>query len=220
MSMPYEPPTGWRKMTPHQRMWGILVVMLTLLAWSVVGEAHRDPCHRQHACPSDHGTYVCGDLGHCAQCPDNQYCVAGQPRPASKPSVTPPQPSAPQAPMVKVRRVVDGDTLTLDTGETVRLISVDTPETTHPKKPVERFGKKATAFTKRLVEGREVRLVYDQQRTDKYGRTLAYVYLANGTFLNAEIIRQGYGFAYTRFPFKYLEEFTQLEREAREAKRG
>ena len=57
-------------------------------------------------------------------------------------------------------------------------------------------------------------------RKDKYWRTLAYVYLEDGTFLNAEIIRQGYGFAYTRFPFKYLEEFRKFEREARDAGRG
>jgi micrococcal nuclease len=61
---------------------------------------------------------------------------------------------------------------------------------------------------------------YDQQRQDKYGRTLAYVFLEDGTFVNAEIIRQGYGFAYTRFPFTYLEQFRLLEREAREVNRG
>lgn len=76
------------------------------------------------------------------------------------------------------------------------------------------------AFTTQRVEGKRVRLAYDQQRQDKYRRTLAYVYLEDGTFVNAEIIRQGYGFAYTRFPFKYLEEFRRLEREARESKRG
>jgi len=207
-------------MRPHQRMWYRLVVMLALVGWGVVSQAHQDPCHRRHSCPSDHGTYVCGDRGACEQCPDNPYCLAGQPRTAPTPLVAPPRPSAPQAPTVKVRRVIDGDTLELGTGEDVRLIGVDTPETKHPKKPVQRFGQEAAAFTKRLVEGHEVRLEYDQQRTDKYGRTLAYVYLADGTFLNAEIIRQGYGFAYTRFPFKYLEEFRRLEREAREAKRG
>ncbi len=68
--------------------------------------------------------------------------------------------------------------------------------------------------------GKRVRLEYDRERQDKYGRTLAYVYLEDGTFLNAEIIRQGYGFAYTQFPFKYLEEFRKLEREAQEAGRG
>jgi hypothetical protein len=67
-------------------------------------------------------------------------------------------------------RVIGGDTLALETGEDVRLIGVDTPETKHPKKPVQRFGKEATAFTKRRVEGKEVRLGYDQQRKDKYDR--------------------------------------------------
>lgn len=113
-------------------------------------------------------------------------------------------------------RVIDGDTLILDGDEKVRLIGVDTPETVHPQKPVEAFGKEASAFTRKMVEGKKVRLEYDQQRKDKYGRTLAYVYLEDGTFLNAEIIKQGYGFAYTRFPFKYMEEFRILEREARE----
>lgn len=117
-------------------------------------------------------------------------------------------------------RVVDGDTLALDGEERVRLIGVDTPETKDPRRPVEYFGQEATAFTRRLAEGRRVRLGYDQQRQDRYGRTLAYVYLENGTFLNAEIIRQGYGHAYTRFPFRYLEEFRAYEREARESGRG
>ena len=117
-------------------------------------------------------------------------------------------------------RVVDGDTIILSNNERVRLIGVDTPETKHPQKPVEYFGKEATAFTNRMVGGKVVKLRYDQQRRDKYGRLLAYVYLVDGTFLNAEIIKQGYGYAYTKFPFKYMEEFRQYEKEAREAKRG
>ena len=120
----------------------------------------------------------------------------------------------------KCTRVVDGDTIVLSTKERVRLIGVDTPETKHPKKPVEYYGKEATAFTNRMVGGKVVKLKYDQQRRDKYGRLLAYVYLMDGTFLNAEIIKQGYGNAYTRFPFKYMEEFRQYQKGAREAKRG
>lgn len=117
-------------------------------------------------------------------------------------------------------RVVDGDTIIIDNNEKVRLIGVDTPETVHPNKPVEFFGKEASAFTKRMVEGKKVRLEYDWEKKDKYGRTLAYVYLDDGTFLNAEIIKQGYGFAYTKFPFKYLEEFRQYEMEAIENRKG
>jgi micrococcal nuclease len=119
-----------------------------------------------------------------------------------------------------VMKVVDGDTLKLSDRQTIRLIGVDTPETKHPTKPVQYFGKEASAFTKRMAEGKSVTLEFDQQRVDKYGRTLAYVYLADGQLLNAEIIKQGYGFAYTRFPFKYMEEFRAYEREAREAGRG
>ena len=120
----------------------------------------------------------------------------------------------------KCTRVVDGDTIKLSNGERVRLIGVDTPETKHPNKPVEYYGKEASASTRRMVEGKQVRLEYDQQQRDKYGRLLAYVYLMDGTFLNAEIIKQGYGNAYTRHPFKYMEQFRQYEKEEREAKRG
>jgi micrococcal nuclease len=109
----------------------------------------------------------------------------------------------------------------------VRLIGVDTPETKHPNKPVEHFGKEAAAFTRRTVEGRRVRLELDPANASRahkdstqQRRTLAYVFLEDGTLLNAEIIQQGYGFAYTRFPFARMEEFRRLEREAREQRRG
>jgi micrococcal nuclease len=124
---------------------------------------------------------------------------------------------------LKCIRVVDGDTIVVEIDnkqEKVRLIGVDTPETVHPSKPVEYFGKEASQFTKLMVEGKRVRLEYDWQKRDKYKRLLAYVYVDDGTFLNAEIIKQGYGFAYTRFPFKYLEEFRQYETKARENMNG
>ena len=120
----------------------------------------------------------------------------------------------------RVERVVDGDTIVVEGVGRVRLIGVDTPETVNPGRPVEFFGREASAFTKRLLEGRRVRLEYDRDRTDRYGRILAYVHLADGTFANAEIIRRGYGHAYTRFPFRYLDRFRRLEREARSAGRG
>jgi micrococcal nuclease len=127
---------------------------------------------------------------------------------------------APEGEWRRVVRVVDGDTLELDGGERVRLIGVDTPESVDPRRPVEYFGKEAAAFTRRLAEGRRVRLDYDQQLRDRYRRTLAYVYLDDGTFLNAEIIRQGYGHALTRYPFRYADDFRAYEREARANRRG
>jgi len=125
----------------------------------------------------------------------------------------------------KVIRVVDGDTLVLSPNEKVRLIGVDTPETKHPKKPVQCFGLEAKEFTGKMAAGKKIRLELDQANAatghkDRYGRTLGYVYLEDGVFLNAEIIRQGYGHSYTRFPFRYLEEFRALQRQARAVGRG
>jgi micrococcal nuclease len=119
-----------------------------------------------------------------------------------------------------VVRVIDGDTIVVSPNEKVRLIGVDTPETTHPKKAVQCFGKSAKEFTWSMVERRPVGLVLDESNAarnhkDRYGRTLAYVYFDDGTMLNAELIRRGYAHAYTRFPFRHVVEFRQLERIAR-----
>ena len=119
-----------------------------------------------------------------------------------------------------VTRVVDGDTIVVAGVGTVRLIGVDTPETVDPRKPVQFFGKEASEFTRRMAQGKVVRLEFDVQRKDKYQRTLSYAYLPDGTFLNAEIVKQGFGHAYTTYPFRYLEQFRQFEREARAANRG
>jgi micrococcal nuclease len=116
-------------------------------------------------------------------------------------------------------RVIDGDTIELDGRERVRLIGVNTPET-DPRIAVQYFGKEATRFTRGLAQGHRVRLEYDQTRLDKHGRTLAYVYLEDGTFLNLEIVQQGYGYAFTRYPFRYMERFRAAERSARKADRG
>jgi len=142
----------------------------------------------------------------------------------------PPDPGVTSGEFEYVQRVVDGDTLLLGSGERIRLIGVNTPETVHPKKAVEAFGKEASAFTKRMVEGKLVRLEFDpllsrrgdgKDGKDRYSRTLAYVFLQDGRHLNAEIIRQGYGFAVSSSPpLKYQNEFRRLEGEAREQRRG
>jgi hypothetical protein len=78
-----------------------LVAMVLLGVWIVASQAHQDPCHQRHSCPSDHHTYVCGDRGRCDQCPDNQFCLAGRPRLASSPAPVPvpaPSPSATTTP--------------------------------------------------------------------------------------------------------------------------
>ena len=202
-----------------------LLFAFALLAMPWNASSHRSGCHRWHSCPSDRGTYICGDTGHCSQCPDNQYCLNRNPRRVpERESSSKAQPTK-KAEWRLVSRVVDGDTIIVGARERVRLIGVDTPETKHPQKPVEYFGREATAFTRKMVEGKRVRIEFDQANAhighkDKYRRTLAYVFLEDGTFLNAEIVKQGYGFAYTRFPFKYMDEFRSYEREARKQGRG
>lgn len=120
-----------------------------------------------------------------------------------------------------VVKIIDGDTLRLHTGTTVRLVGVDTPESKHPRKPVEFWAREATAALRTLALGQQVRIeYYERARSDKYGRTLAYLYLADGRMVNAELVRIGAGFAYTNYPFRYLDRFVALEAQARAVRAG
>jgi len=139
-----------------------------------------------------------------------------------------------QLPKLYVRRIVDGDTIVLSDGTKVRLIGVDTPEIHNSEKllkdsrrsgrdirTIQRMGSRAKEFTKRKCLGKAVRLEYDVERKDRYGRTLAYVRLEDGALLNAEIIRSGYGRLMTIPPnVKYADLFLNLEREARKGSKG
>jgi len=119
-----------------------------------------------------------------------------------------------------VERVVDGDTLVVSGGRTVRLIGVDTPETKDPRRPVGCFGKEASEFTGSLVpRGTRIRLVGDVEQRDRYDRTLAYVYrLPDGLFVNAELLRRGYAQVLTIAPnVAHAEEFVALAGQARSA---
>lgn len=124
----------------------------------------------------------------------------------------------------QVTRIIDGDTVEIRYDSKLRsvvLIGVDTPETVHPQKPVEAFGKEATAFTRNLLLGESVYLRFDGDRTDKYGRLLAYLYRApDGLFVNLEVVRQGYGKVYTVFPFKHKALFQYYGGQAQQAGRG
>jgi len=124
-----------------------------------------------------------------------------------------------------VTHVVDGDTIVLENGEVVRLLGIDAPEIKHTTKAGVEMGKEAAAFTRKLVEGKKVRLEFDLSNSttnhkDSWKRTLAYVFLSDGTFVNAELVKQGYAFIIPGFVHKYQKEFERLEREARENKRG
>lgn len=125
----------------------------------------------------------------------------------------------------RVTEAVDGDTIVVDmngNSERIRMIGVDTPETHHPEKPVQCFGLAAAKFTHDLLQDKVVRLESDPQSTnrDRYQRLLRYVYTENGTFVNRELISQGYGFAYVSFPFDHQTDFLSAERDARSNNRG
>ena len=126
-----------------------------------------------------------------------------------------------------VAHVVDGDTIELSTGEKVRYIGVDTPETKHPSKPVQCFGREASQKNKELVEGKEVLLERDVSETDRYGRLLRYIYLPNpdatdeAIFVNELLIEQGFAQVITYPPdVKYHELLLQAQKQAQKEEQG
>jgi micrococcal nuclease len=125
----------------------------------------------------------------------------------------------------RVVRVIDGDTVRVrlrDRTETVRYIGVDTPETVKPGEPVQCFGKRASAFNRRLAAGRQVRLRFGRERRDRYGRLLAYVYVhGRARSLSATLIAHGYGRVLTIPPnTAHARSFGRLERRAQDRQLG
>nr|DAS13205.1 MAG TPA: SNc [Caudoviricetes sp.] len=132
-----------------------------------------------------------------------------------------------KSPTYKVLRVVDGDTIHIDYNgkdEKVRFIGLDTPETKDPRKPIQCFGREASAKMTELAENKKVRLEFDktQGERDKYGRILAFVYSEDNKNLAYEMIRQGYGneYTYNSNPYKYQVEFKEAAHKAREENKG
>lgn len=123
-----------------------------------------------------------------------------------------------------VTRVVDGDTAHVryrGRDVTVRFIGVDTPETVAPGQPIECYGPEASAFTTRRLSGRRVRLEFDADRIDVYGRTLAYLWMPDGSMFNETLVRRGYATVATYPPdTRYVGRFEAAERAAKAAERG
>jgi micrococcal nuclease len=121
----------------------------------------------------------------------------------------------------QVKWVVDGDTVVLNDGRKVRYIGINTPELEHDGHQAEPFAEEAKRFNASLVDRQEVRLEFDQERIDPYERTLAYVFLRDGTLVNAEIISHGYAFLlYHPQNRKYDSILLRLQRAAMSAKKG
>lgn len=133
-----------------------------------------------------------------------------------------------------VTRVIDGDTIEVlceDHSLTVRLVGVDTPETVHPRKSVEPYGKEASAFTRQALEGNDVWLEFDVSRMDRYDRALAYVWTKPPStwsdseirecMHNAVLLLRGYGQLMTIQPnVRYVNAFVRYQTEARELSEG
>lgn len=136
---------------------------------------------------------------------------------------------------IAVVHIYDGDTIRLANGEKVRFVGVDTPESSENRKlfrdaarsgrdiqQILSMGRRAAEYTKALLGGRRVRLEFDIERRDKYGRLLAYVYRADdGLFVNEALVKNGYAYPMTIPPnIRYADDFRKLFREAQKAKRG
>lgn len=126
-----------------------------------------------------------------------------------------------------VVKVVDGDTLDVDAPDgsrpttRVRLWGVDTPEVAGSGGPEMHFGPQASEYTKSLVLDQRVRLELSAQRArDRYGRLLAFVYLADGGMLNEQLLQTGHAYADTRFDHEFKQRFTALEARARKSRVG
>jgi len=252
------------------------------VALAPAAEAHQSGCHRWHTCPSDSGSYVCGDLGYSCQtgttpAPTPTPAPAPTPTPAPAPPPPPiddrdcadfanqdaaqdyfnahpgdpsrldadgngiacedlgaatPPPERPEKLRARIVSVIDGDTVKVRTSGgkrlTVRLIGIDTPETRKPGTRIECGGRDATTNMKRYAfrrdgRGHAVRLTTDpsQDRTDRYGRLLAYVDVAGGRDLALQQIRSGYSDAYVyEAPFARLDRYRSAATRAQSTRTG
>lgn len=121
----------------------------------------------------------------------------------------------------KVKWVSDGDTIVLDNGPKVRYIGINAPEVARDDHKEEPYGEAAKQFNASLVNRKKVRLEFDKERTDRYKRRLAYVFLKNGSFVNAEMLSNGYAYLLHHRPnLKYHVILLQSQQTAMSAKRG
>lgn len=133
------------------------------------------------------------------------------------PQASAPQVSGESGEQFLVTRVIDGDTIVLESGERVRYIGIDAPEISRGEQC---FSQESKLKNKELVEGKQVRLEKDVSERDRYKRLLRYIYI-DDIFVNDYLVRQGYAKAYTYPPdVKYSSQFVEAEKEAREGSRG
>jgi micrococcal nuclease len=180
-------------MSTSRKLWPLLLLFITILACSGTGSdtAPAVPSSAPTATPVS------------APAPDDSTVETGEGLPVPE-----------DVEIVKVARVIDGDTIELVDGRRVRYIGINTPERDQP------YYTEASEANRQMVGGIRVGLETDQDSVDQYGRTLAYVW-ANGQMVNLEMVQRGYANIFTVPPnVKYEAEFLAAERGAREAGRG
>lgn len=204
--------------------WSVAVTLTGFLLLPDIGYAHRSGCHRWHSCPSDRGTYVCGDTGHCNYCPDNQYCQAGRPRAAAAPQEKATKPVTPQ-PLAagvlagRVVQVADGDTITVldavNTQHRIRLQGIDAPERAQP------FSNLSRQHLAGLVAGKTVKVIWNKR--DRYGRIVGTV-LVDGRDASLEQVKAGLAWHYKYYANEQSpderQRYAQAENEAQAKKLG
>ena len=120
-----------------------------------------------------------------------------------------------------VTRVVDGDTLLLDNNRFVRYIGINAPEVQHGNEHAEPFGIEAKNHNARFVGNREVYLIYDQEKADRYGRGLAYVYTAENKFINQMMLERGWAYCLFKPPnLRFHDLFLNTQRRAMQRQQG
>lgn len=120
-----------------------------------------------------------------------------------------------------VKHVIDGDTIIAASGEKVRYVGIDSPELASEERPAQFFAEDSKNANKEMVEGRTIKLELDIEKTDKHGRILAYIFLKDGTFVNAKLVENGYARTYFIPPnIKYYSQFKKLEKEAIKNRKG
>ena len=212
----------------------VALILLILIFYILPVEARQGCCsHHSGVC-----SYQCPNGGTGHRCCDGTslsatcapyYSTCGYsppPQPKSE-STLEPQKTDPTTLSVvsgQVTQIVDGDTIKVNLeGQiyTVRLIGIDTPETKYPRKPVECFGQEATVHLTSLINGATVYLTKDKigDTVDVYGRLLRYISLG-GDDIDAQMIKDGYAYAYTKYPFDRKDEYVQYQKEAEVNKVG
>ncbi|MBN1932734.1 MAG: thermonuclease family protein [Desulfobacterales bacterium] len=120
-----------------------------------------------------------------------------------------------------VKSVIDGDTIILSDGRHIRYIGINAPEVEHNEQKAQPYGEAAKQFNKNMVFSEKVHLEFDKDRFDQYGRLLAYIFLKDGSLINAKIIAQGYAYFLGRSPNKkYDSLLLQCQRRAMSGHKG